>query len=219
MTEWYYARNGQQQGPVSLERLQELARSGQLDSADLVWNSSMTDWMPAGQAAGVFPAVASPSALNPYAAPQSAIAVEGPAQGFQGYAGFGWRLLAALIDGVVTSVAGFVIGLGLGLAMAASDADPETIGLAGQVVGGIVGWLYFAIMESSASQGTLGKMALGIKVTDLQGNQIGFARATGRYFGKIVSAVILLIGYFMCLFTEKKQCLHDLMAGCLVVRK
>jgi len=87
------------------------------------------------------------------------------------------------------------------------------------ILGGVVGWLYFAMMESSSTQGTLGKMALGIKVTDLNGGQIGFGKATGRYFGKIISALILLIGYIMVAFTEKKQGLHDMMAGCLVVNK
>ncbi len=74
-------------------------------------------------------------------------------------------------------------------------------------------------MESSPTQATLGKMALGIKVTDLAGKRVGFGKATGRYFGKIISALILLIGFIMVAFTEKKQGLHDKMAGCLVVNK
>jgi hypothetical protein len=72
-------------------------------------------------------------------------------------------------------------------------------------------------MESSTKQGTLGKMALGIKVTDLNGNRIDFSKASGRYFGKIISSIILCIGYIMVAFTQKKQGLHDIMAGCLVV--
>jgi len=83
----------------------------------------------------------------------------------------------------------------------------------------ILGWLYFALMESSEYQGTLGKIAIGIKVTDLDGNRLGFVRATGRHFGKIISAIILCIGFVMAGFTEKKQALHDIMAGCLVVMK
>jgi uncharacterized RDD family membrane protein YckC len=74
-------------------------------------------------------------------------------------------------------------------------------------------------MESSARQATLGKMALGIVVTDLDGNRIGFGRATGRYFAKILSALILLIGFIMAAFTQKKQGLHDIIAGTLVVKK
>ena len=82
----------------------------------------------------------------------------------------------------------------------------------------VAGWLYFALMESSARGATLGKMALGLRVTDLNGNRIGFGRATGRYFGKIVSTAIFGIGFIMAAFTQQKQALHDIMAGCLVVR-
>jgi uncharacterized RDD family membrane protein YckC len=74
-------------------------------------------------------------------------------------------------------------------------------------------------MESSPQQATLGKMALGLKVTDLQGERLSFARATGRYFGKIVSSLILFVGFMMAGWTEKKQALHDIMAGTLVVKK
>lgn len=62
-------------------------------------------------------------------------------------------------------------------------------------------------------------MALGIKVTDMSGNRVSFGKATGRYFGKFISALILSIGFIMVAFTEKKQGLHDMMAGCLVVNK
>ena len=62
-------------------------------------------------------------------------------------------------------------------------------------------------------------MALGIVVTDMQGRRISFLRATGRYFGKIVSGMLIMIGYLMQPFTEKRQTLHDIMAGCLVLRK
>jgi uncharacterized RDD family membrane protein YckC len=83
----------------------------------------------------------------------------------------------------------------------------------------IAGWLYFALMESSNKGATLGKMALSLRVTGMNGEKISFAKATGRYFGKIISGMILCIGYIMAGFTEKKQALHDMMAGCLVVRK
>jgi uncharacterized RDD family membrane protein YckC len=79
--------------------------------------------------------------------------------------------------------------------------------------------LYFAIMESSSKQATLGKMVLGIVVTDPDGKRVSFGRALGRNLGKIISSIILLIGYFMIAFTEKKQGLHDIMANCLVVVK
>jgi uncharacterized RDD family membrane protein YckC len=89
----------------------------------------------------------------------------------------------------------------------------------GTSVGIIFTWLYYALMESSSYQGTVGKMVLGIKVTDLNGNRIGFGRATGRHFGKIISGLILCVGYIMVAFTQKRQGLHDIMAGCLVVNR
>jgi uncharacterized RDD family membrane protein YckC len=79
-------------------------------------------------------------------------------------------------------------------------------------------WLYEAFMESSSYQATLGKMILGMKVTDLSGNRISFGRATGRHFAKWISGMILCIGYIMVGFTERKQGLHDLLAGTLVRR-
>lgn len=81
-----------------------------------------------------------------------------------------------------------------------------------------ISWLYYALMESSQRQATLGKLAAGIKVTDVNGNRISFLQATGRYFAKILSGLMFGIGYLMIIFTEKKQGLHDILAGTLVVR-
>lgn len=83
----------------------------------------------------------------------------------------------------------------------------------------VIPWLYYAFMESSSLQATLGKLAMGSIVTDLDGDPISFLRATGRYFGKYISNLILCIGFLMAAFTERKQALHDMMAGCLVVQK
>ncbi|MCW3120549.1 MAG: hypothetical protein JWQ38_41 [Flavipsychrobacter sp.] len=81
----------------------------------------------------------------------------------------------------------------------------------------IAGWLYSALLESGPGMATLGKKALGLKVTDLRGGRISFGQATGRHFGKIISSIILLIGYLMMLWDDKKQTLHDKMAGTLVI--
>ncbi len=84
----------------------------------------------------------------------------------------------------------------------------------------IIHWLYFAGMESSARQGTIGKSMMSLRVSDLDGKRISFGHATGRFFAKIVSGMIpFLIGYLMAAFTEKKQALHDLIAGTLVLGK
>lgn len=78
--------------------------------------------------------------------------------------------------------------------------------------------LYFSLMESSKHQATLGKLALGIKVTDLEGNRIDFVRSLFRQLGKILSSMLMFIGYLMTAFTPKKQALHDVLSNCLVVR-
>ena len=78
---------------------------------------------------------------------------------------------------------------------------------------------YFVLMESSRLQGTIGKLILGLKVTDTFGRRISFGRASGRFFGKLLSGQILLIGYLMAALTAKKQALHDVLARTLVIYK
>ena len=138
---------------------------------------------------------------------------------FKGYAGFWKRFAAVIIDGCILTVTGLIIGGFIGFVYGLSTGTSEGAGALGNIVGIIIGWLYYALMESSSKQGTLGKMALGIKVTDLTGNVISFGRATGRHFSKIISTIILLVGYLMVSFTAKKQGLHDMIAGCLVVNR
>lgn len=82
----------------------------------------------------------------------------------------------------------------------------------------LASWLYFATFESSPWQATPGKKVLGLRVTDLEGRRLSFIRASGRYFGKIISSLLFGIGFVMAGFTEKKQALHDMLAGCLVLR-
>jgi uncharacterized RDD family membrane protein YckC len=130
------------------------------------------------------------------------------------YAGF-WRRVAALIlDGLVVGIVTVPLTLALGGDVPGSSTySPEASGISTAIT-----WLYYALMESSAKQATVGKMALGIMVTDVEGRRIGFGTATGRHFAKILSALILGIGFLMVAFTERKQGLHDILAGTLVVR-
>ena len=80
-------------------------------------------------------------------------------------------------------------------------------------------WCYFAGMESSPIQATLGKVVVGLYVANEKGERVSFGQATGRFFGKILSGLILFIGYLMAGFTEKKQALHDQLSHCLVLKK
>lgn len=79
--------------------------------------------------------------------------------------------------------------------------------------------LYFTLMESSKYQATVGKLALGLIVTDESGGKLDFVKALIRNLCKIISSMILMIGYIMVGFTEKKQGLHDIIAKTLVVKK
>jgi uncharacterized RDD family membrane protein YckC len=79
--------------------------------------------------------------------------------------------------------------------------------------------LYYSLMESSNHQASIGKIVLGLKVTDLNGNKIDFTKALVRNLSKIISSLILMIGYLMAAFTDKKQALHDMVANTLVVKK
>jgi len=137
------------------------------------------------------------------------------------YAGFWKRVAAFLIDYLIIIVGCYAIGcvLGIVLYLAGISYNTKTFEQRCLLWGVIIYWLYYALMESSPKQATLGKMALRIKVTDLNGKIISFSRATGRHFGKIISQIILCIGFIMVASTQKKQGLHDIMAGCLVVNR
>lgn len=150
------------------------------------------------------------------------------------YAGFWKRFAASLLDrailGIVHSFLAVSGGIILGLSFENWVADDhygffQTFPVVGSVFVGmglvslVATWLYFALFESSELQATPGKLVLGVLVTDEAGNRISFGRASARYFGKIISALILMIGYMMAGFTEKKQALHDIIAATLVINK
>lgn len=131
------------------------------------------------------------------------------------YAGFGRRLIAYIIDGLILFAFFMVLGAFV-LASGGTSQDPPEGVL--NFFGFLGVWMYFALKESTDKQATWGKQLMNLKVTDMNGNKIGFGKASGRHFGKILSGMILFIGYIMAAFTEKKQALHDKMAGCLVVK-
>ena len=147
------------------------------------------------------------------------------------YAGFWKRFAARLIDQLLMGVVAIIfvipllmmLGLGIGNI---SDGDFDMnlfVAFLGIIVLFacfllVIQWLYYALMESKKGA-TVGKMALGISVTDMDGNRISFGRATARYFAKIISGLTLGVGFLMAGFTQQKQALHDIIAGCLVINK
>ncbi len=144
------------------------------------------------------------------------------------YAGFWLRLVAFIIDWILLGIAGAIIFFPLFRIHANTFAttnlwelytSPSKPFVAIQLLNSMMNWIYYAALESSSWQATLGKKILGLKVTDLAGNRISFARASGRFFGMILSSMILGIGFLMAGFTARKQALHDILAGCLVLRQ
>jgi uncharacterized RDD family membrane protein YckC len=153
------------------------------------------------------------------------------------YAGFWLRFVAFLIDGVISGFLFLILliplfiltGAGAALSRIGSGEDLGAdagaflafwfvVGFVGITVG--VRWLYYALSESSSWQGTLGKKMLNLTVTDMAGQPISFARASGRYFSRFITNLIpFAIGYILAGFTEKKQAIHDMIASCLVLRK
>jgi uncharacterized RDD family membrane protein YckC len=138
------------------------------------------------------------------------------------HAGFWRRFAAFILDFLIIDIAGsilctIIISMGTLLFLHIHNGSKVVIIVFG-IIGWFIGWcLYFILMESSKWQATLGKRAMGIKVIDGRGGRIRSGRATGRFFGKIISRAIFYIGFMMTGWTERKQALHDKMAGTYVV--
>ena len=180
---------------------------------------------PATYGTPVQPGVGVPGYLTP---PPGAVTY------FRGYAGFWIRFLAILIDGMVLgiplSVMFLIMFAGTGMfaklqsQVGQSEPDPTVMaGFMGLIflfalVNLVLQWLYEAAMTSSSKQGTLGKMALGLRVVDKNGNRLSFLHATGRHFAKLINGFTMNIGYIVAGFTERKQGLHDMIAGTYVIK-
>lgn len=138
------------------------------------------------------------------------------------YGGFWIRFVAYIIDTIVLIIVGSILGIVFGVGAMGMNVDPvEPLGAgywAYNLASLLIGIGYFAGMESSSWQATLGKKAVGLVVTDANGQRISLLRGIGRYFAKILSALILLIGFIMVAFTERKQGLHDMIASTLVLK-
>lgn len=145
------------------------------------------------------------------------------------YGGFWIRFLAYILDRIIVGILFMPVGIIFGLRMAAQfhqipPNDPSDFLPLFRFIWIIVPlaigvqWLYEALLTSSTWQTTVGKRALNLKVTDELGNRISFERATGRFFAKIISNFTCGIGYIMAGFTARKQALHDMIAGTLVMK-
>lgn len=154
------------------------------------------------------------------------------------YAGFWLRLVAIIIDGIIIGILQSFIfipvlaALGInffnsGVPPDMSDPD-QAVGMITTIMAAagtawilamIIQILYFTFMESSKYQATVGKLALGLMVTDMNGGKLDFTKALVRNLCRLISNFTMLIGYIIAGFTAKKQALHDIIAGTLVVKK
>jgi len=143
------------------------------------------------------------------------------------YGGFFQRLGAWAIDSAIIQTLGaiaslpvfMVMGLQIGGEGAAGMSALMVAQLAGFALARVVGWLYDAGMISSSRQATLGKLALKLYVTDLDGRPVSFVDATKRHFASYLSSIVLLAGYLIQPVMKRKQTLHDLLADTLVVQR
>ncbi len=154
------------------------------------------------------------------------------------YAGFWLRFVAYIIDSIIIGTVYWVMSIPIFAIFGISQAnemqnienmsEAEAMGMFGTIMAlsgattfliTIIAILYWSLMESSKYQATVGKIALGLKVTDMDGKNLDFVKALVRNLCKIISSMIMGIGYIMAGFTEKKQGLHDIIANTLVVKK
>ena len=229
--EVWIGRNGERFGPYSEADIRQWLRDGSLKPGELAWHAGLTDWQPAGDLfPGEAPASGSATPMPPPPPQQQWVADPQP------YAGFWKRVVAYIVDVFILWIPNYIIGNLLGVTAAQmtmmhaienANNDPAVMMAAYGVfwsamlpalgVQSLLTWAYFALCESSVMQATPGKLVMGIRVTDDEGRRISFLRATGRHFGKIISTFALCIGFMMAGWTTRKQALHDMMAGTLVV--
>lgn len=241
---WYYADAlRQRQGPFTAEELAQRVQRSELNADTLVWRDGLPQWQPLRERLAELPEALAGTAVNfaytaaiadssPYAAPAAPIASDERyvALGEVVDAGFWKRTAALLIDSMVVGFVYYmaliaaVVVLGIGAAAAGSrqgsglgDVATFGIGMLVYLLYPLVSALYYAGFESSTRQATLGKMAVGIKVTALDGRRLSLGNALGRWTATLLNYLTLMIGFLMAAFTERKQGLHDLAAGTRVV--
>jgi len=224
----YAMVEGAARGPMPRAFVQQRISQGAWADSIQVCPVGAHEWQPysqLGEAAAAPPPPPPPpkpassapgSALDAYsrwAPPKAPLVIESNAAAGDGswselpagsaiHAGFWRRWMALMIDGLILFIPWCIL---------------IVVPFIGWILALVGQWLYFALQESSALQATLGKRAVGIKVVNAQGGRVSFGCATGRYFSKILSQLILNVGYMMAGWTERKQGLHDMIAGAFVV--
>lgn len=189
--------NGKPQGPFSIDDLKQR----KIKPTDFVRSSTMDDYQEAHEVEELRGLL---GFRKQHLTPQY-------------FAGFDQRWMASALDWFMVSLV--IVFFGVIALLFISEKSTQII-IAVSVLGiiPIANFIYHIIMEASAKQGTYGKQILKIKVTDMQGERIDFAKSFGRNLAKILSVLTLFIGYLYSFFNSKQQCLHDVVAGTLVIK-
>lgn len=232
---WYFVDLlGQRKGPMSQQQLWDAVTEGRVRPASLVWREGLAQWQPLSSiehelrptpaAAPPLPPVTPPPPIdtNPFATSPSGLVNDWAYTAHSNevvYGDFGRRFVALMLDSIILSVISAVlIAVLLPTLVKATGGQAHSQWLLLVYPAMLlVSLLYWSVQESSSHQATFGKRALGIKVVDLDGRPIGWGRAVGRWFARLLSGFFFCIGYLMALFTARKQALHDLLASTVVV--
>lgn len=200
--EYFISVNGQSQGPYTFEQL------GQFDIQPntLIWHKELRNWTEAAFLkemelyVGAKNLRLSSSGFDQvnrvsYTRDNQYVIVTTPTERIHyRFANFGERFVAGLVDGLIMIIPSFFFYF-------------------------LAPWLYFALTQGGNKQATVGQTAMNIMVMEIEGRKVDFGRATGRYFARFLSALTLGIGYLMFFWTDKKQTLHDNLAGTIVVKE
>lgn len=233
---WFYSAGGEQKGPVEVAEFESLIATGVIRPETLVWQPGMPNWQAASEVRPDLLPPAIPGLPAPvYASAPPALA------GGRLYAGFWIRVVARIIDGLVLLIPSIVVfllvvGMGFFQSMLAGDLSVLSAGGPMFIVAGLINAIMYAAYEAfttSTYGGTLGKMALSLRVILPDGSMLNLQQALIRHLiyagGSILGALVpmasLLNGLWMlvdnvsCAFDPQKRTMHDRIANSFVVKK
>ena len=246
---WYYAESNQQKGPVSETELDQLFQRGQITAATLIWKEGMANWeaysvvrgsaAQASTAAGAGEAVCSQcgkifksdevirygdksvcAGCKPVFLQKLREGATLSASDME-YAGFGIRLLAKFVDGIILQVInGILTFLGLmvaGMGSRGSEPNFAVIGLTYFITFSV--HVIYNTFFVGAYGATPGKMVCKLQIVNADGSKVSYAKACGRSFAEFLSSFTCLIGYIMAAFDDEKRALHDRVCDTRVIRK
>lgn len=235
----YFYKNGDEEvGPVTAEELQKLTEIGDVNEATMIRSEDGTDWIPFAQI-NEQPGVVCPN-CGATVQPEQLAKVgdtevcihckdefvqrmrEGaPELNNKGwvYGGFWIRFGAYFVDSIIL----YVINLAVTLPVTflTMNMSPEAMIIAQLLLtlfSYVIMFGYFTLFEGSKHQASLGKKLFKLRVIREDGGDVSYGLALGRAIGKVVSGLILLIGFIMAGFDDEKRTLHDRMCSTRVIR-